>query len=81
MERNNYLMLSVVFLFRFFQTHFANSEFIPPSNENIFMSQICDKHSAFRNFEALYLRAFSLERSSFFEKLYGKVVIDHVPNW
>ena len=38
-------------------------------------------HSAFLDFKVLYLREYWLERSTFFDKLYNKVPIDHVPNF
>ena len=45
-------MASVVFLFLFFQTHFANFELDFTTSENLFMEY------ALRDFETLYLRAY-----------------------
>ena len=70
-RKENYAMASVVFLFLFFQTHFANLQF----------STICDMPSAFLDFGAIYLRAYWLECSNFFKNLYGKVANDSVPNF
>ena len=42
---------------------------------------LCDINSAFLDVEALYLRAHWLERTIFFQNLYGKVANDDGPNF